>query len=97
MENFTFPLQRLGELAKFRDLGESRANALNAELKQLPVVKESRDSWRTPRFKGARILSAYLDTRPEVVLEESSSLVQDDSAWAMVKRLNPTLRNFVLI
>lgn len=80
----SFNWQRMDRLSRFKDLGDSRADELNRALKRLPAVDESRDSWRSPRVERARILSAYLDTRPEVVLEEDSSLIQGDTAWAMV-------------
>lgn len=45
---------------------------------------QSRDKWRTPAVDGSQIFSAYLETRPEVVLEEDDQLIYLDTVWAFV-------------
>ncbi|XP_043272808.1 uncharacterized protein [Venturia canescens] len=76
---------RTRRLSKLKDLAEVKFEELNLELSRLPRPAEAEDSWKRPRIEDTAILSAYLETRPEVVLEEDSSLQRDNHAWAMIR------------
>lgn len=87
--------QRVSSLSKLKDLTEVKFEELNIELSRLPIVAESRDSWKSPRVENAVILSAYLESRPEVVLEEDSKLQRGNHAWAMVPVVRSKHMRFV--
>ncbi|XP_015121794.1 uncharacterized protein LOC107044440 [Diachasma alloeum] len=76
---------RLWNLSKLKPMTEAFRDEWDREIKILTIEDESRDSWRTPGVENWRIFSAYLETRPEVVLEEDDKLIYSGSAWGFVR------------
>ncbi|XP_063983654.1 uncharacterized protein LOC135165844 isoform X2 [Diachasmimorpha longicaudata] len=68
-----------------KSMTETFENEWNQAIKNVTNEEETRDSWRIPDVKDWRIFSAYLETRPEVVLEEDDKLIYSGSAWAFVR------------
>lgn len=71
-------------LSQLQDLTITKTIELNEQLELIYKRNESTDTWKTPDLKESRIFSAYMDTRPEVVLNESPDLTYENSAWAIV-------------
>ncbi|XP_023248024.1 beta-1,4-galactosyltransferase galt-1-like isoform X2 [Copidosoma floridanum] len=68
--------------AKVHHLKELREN-WRKEIEKM--AKKTNNTWRLPDVQGAAIFSAYLDSRPEVALEEIPFWSSLDHPWALIR------------
>ncbi|XP_044015494.1 uncharacterized protein LOC122857404 [Aphidius gifuensis] len=75
----------ISQLSKLNDMSISMSDELNLALIDIENIDEHKDTWRKPDIEGTRIFSAYLDTRPEVVLYENRNLFVDNTSWGLIR------------
>ncbi|XP_011308662.1 uncharacterized protein [Fopius arisanus] len=76
---------RLWNLSSLKSMTETFGDELRREMERLIIVNESDDTWRNLGVNDWRGFSAYLETRPEVVLEEDDSLIYAGSTWGFIR------------
>lgn len=64
-------------------LQSSIGELMDFELRYLQKSNKT-DGWRETMVYQGHIFSAYLDTRPEVILEERHVVNKNEVTWAMV-------------
>lgn len=60
------------------------SDELKLALIDIENIDEYEDTWKKPDIEGTRIFSAYLETRPEVVLYENQNLFVNNTSWGLV-------------
>ncbi|XP_046621934.1 uncharacterized protein LOC124305940 [Neodiprion virginianus] len=86
-------------LSSIYNLQSSLGDMLDLEMRYLPKTNGS-TGWKQTSVKEGHIYSAYLDTRPEQILQESHEGIGNETTWAMVRiiailpRYNPPVTCF---
>lgn len=69
------------------NLQASIGDMLDYEWKHLPKVNGS-DGWKETSIPQGHIYSAYLDTRPEQILQEQQFVNGNETTWGMVNEIS---------
>lgn len=79
-------LQRNERLKQLYNMIATTAEILDLEIKYMPqTISESEEKWRAASVSEGYIYSAYLDVRPEIILDDKHKDENGDRTWAVIR------------